>query len=87
MPAPAFPFSRPEGTALPPPEFAQLRARDPVSKITLFDGSEAWLVVSHKDICAVLTDKRLSKVWQSFGKAILRKAPSLFKKRGVLFFD
>lgn len=57
---PQFPFARPSG-AIPPLEYAKLRATNPISRVTLWDGSHPWLVVKHKDICSVLTDDRLSK--------------------------
>ncbi|KAH8815496.1 cytochrome P450 55A1 [Xylogone sp. PMI_703] len=57
---PKFPFSRPADVQ-PPLEYAELRATDPVSKVDLWDGSNPWLIVKHKDITQVLTDQRLSK--------------------------
>ncbi len=50
---PKFPLARPEA-AVPPLEYARLRANDRVSQVELWDGSLAWLVVKHKDICSVL---------------------------------
>jgi fungal nitric oxide reductase len=57
---PMFPFARPRDVA-PPAEYAELRQRQPVSQVELWDGSHPFLVVKHKDITQVLTDDRLSK--------------------------
>ncbi|KAH7383908.1 cytochrome P450 55A3 [Pyrenochaeta sp. MPI-SDFR-AT-0127] len=57
---PQFPFSRPQAWD-PPAEYAQLRKSNPISRVKLWDGSNPWLVVKHKDVVSVLTDNRLSK--------------------------
>ncbi len=44
----------------PPPEYEQLRAEQPVSKVRTPRGDVAWLVTKHADIRAVLTDPRFS---------------------------
>lgn len=64
--APDFPFARRVG-AEPAIEYAKLREQEPISRVRLWDGSEPYLVVKHKDITEVLTDNRLSKQRQRAG--------------------
>ena len=45
----------------PPPEFASLRARTPITRWTFPDGHEGWLVTGHHLARAVLADNRFSR--------------------------
>lgn len=56
-----FPMRRSSTRPLdPPPEYAALRADEPVTKVRIFDGTEIWLVTRHEDVQTVLTDPRMS---------------------------
>jgi cytochrome P450 len=44
----------------PPAEYACLRANDPVTRVRLVSGDEAWLVTRYHDVKAVLADTRFS---------------------------
>lgn len=55
------PFLPPRSSPLDPPDvLKQLRARNPVSKVTLWNGKQAWLVTRHADAASVLADPRFS---------------------------
>ncbi|MFC1402699.1 MULTISPECIES: cytochrome P450 [Streptacidiphilus] len=57
--SPDFPLDRPEPLA-PPQEYQLLRQERPASRITLYDGSQAWLLTRYEDVRSVLTDLRFS---------------------------
>ncbi|WP_306212588.1 cytochrome P450 [Actinoplanes sp. RD1] len=58
--AAGFPFSSADPLE-PPAEYARLRAREPLTRVTLPTGDLAWLVTRHADVRMVLTDPRFSR--------------------------
>ncbi|MFD5126633.1 cytochrome P450 [Streptomyces olindensis] len=61
--APAAPVAFPQSRTCPfhpPAGYEPLRAERPLTRITLFDGREAWLVTGHATARALLADPRLS---------------------------
>jgi cytochrome P450 len=54
-----WPFGR-QDVLLPPPEFDTLRAECPVTKVTLWNGSEAWLMTRCDDFKSVLRSTTVS---------------------------
>ena len=46
----------------PPPEYAQLRQEESMTKAKIWDGTFVWLASRHEDVCKVLSDPRFSKV-------------------------
>lgn len=56
--APAFPMTR--CPFAPPPEYAEIRKQDHISKVTMPDGTPAWIFTKHEDVRAVLGDTRFS---------------------------
>jgi cytochrome P450 len=57
---PLFPFDTPRAVDLPP-EWARLRAADPVPRVRLASGHEVRLALRHDDVRTVLSDPRLSR--------------------------
>ena len=55
-----FPFVR-ANPCLPCSEYAELRATEPVARITLPTGHSAWLVTRHDYVARVLADPRFSR--------------------------
>jgi cytochrome P450 len=56
----SYPFSPLEGLRLDP-TYAQLRADEPLSRVHLPYGEEAWLAVRYDDVKMVLSDPRFSR--------------------------
>ena len=44
----------------PPPRFAELRERSPITRLALPDGTRGWLVTDYELACDVLVDQRFS---------------------------
>ncbi|KAL4925705.1 cytochrome P450 [Aspergillus undulatus] len=57
---PKFPFARPEKSYDPPSDLKRLRDQGPVDRIQLFDGTPAWIVTRHKEVCELLSKDKLS---------------------------
>jgi cytochrome P450 len=61
---PPFPMAR-RCPLSPPPEYAGLRAADPVSKVTLkVSGKEVWVVARYDDVRQVLASPAVSSNWK-----------------------
>jgi cytochrome P450 len=56
----SYPFHRPSAVEVPP-LYEQLRATDPVAKVTLPSGDEGYVVSCHDDAKLVLSDLRFSR--------------------------
>jgi cytochrome P450 len=56
---PKFPLER-QSPLEPACEYHRLRAEQPISKVNLPTGQQAWLVTKHADVRALLADKRIS---------------------------
>ncbi|MFB6436988.1 cytochrome P450 [Streptomyces sp. NPDC056411] len=56
---PAFPMRR-TCPYDPPPEYARLRAEEPVARVRLASGQTAWVVSRYEDVRALLGDPRIS---------------------------
>lgn len=64
----AFPFARPAADTAPC-EYARLRRESPVSRVALWDGNPAWLVVGHKAVRQVLGGGDGSGMWSKVSSA------------------
>ncbi|KAL4967502.1 cytochrome P450 [Aspergillus stella-maris] len=63
---PQYPFARPEKSYDPPAELKRLRDKGPVHRIQLFDGTPAWIVTRHNEVCELLSKDKLSNARYNF---------------------
>ncbi|WP_020672215.1 cytochrome P450 [Amycolatopsis nigrescens] len=72
-----YPFRDPARLALEP-EYARLREHEPLSRIRLPYGGDAWLATRHEDVRLVLSDPRFSRA-ALLGRDVPRTSPRLLK--------
>lgn len=69
-----FPMSRGTCPLDPPPALTPLREHEPVSRVRLWNGTDAWLVTRHADVRAVLSDPRFSSDMRTPGYPLISPA-------------
>jgi len=81
----SYPFHPPERLVLDP-FLAELREREPVSRISLPFGGEAWLVTRYEDARVVLSDARFGRA-AATGPDVARMTPEPGGAASILFAD
>ena len=84
QPARTYPFGPPDGLKLNP-NYAQLRA-EPLARVTMPFGGEAWLATRYEDVKVVLADQRFSRA-EAVGKDVPRIMPPIEQETSILSMD
>ncbi|RUN76540.1 cytochrome P450 [Sphingomonas sp. TF3] len=69
-----FPFARSAGPLSPPPEYALLREREPVRRVDLWNGANAWIFTRWADVREILANPDFSAVPSTPGYPMLSPA-------------
>jgi cytochrome P450 RapN len=83
--APAYPFAVADRLELNP-RYAQLRRDEPLIKVTMPFGGEAWLATRYADIKMVLADQRFSRAL-TLGTDTPRPTPQIQTSASILSMD
>ncbi|HEX3787103.1 MAG TPA: cytochrome P450 [Pseudonocardiaceae bacterium] len=83
--AQTYPFSAAEGLALNP-RYAELRRDEPLTRVTMPYGGEAWLATRYADIKTVLADARFSRA-ATVGADVPRGTPLVQQDSSILSMD
>lgn len=86
---PLFPFKRPQNALVALPEYAALRARDPISKVRMWDGSEAWVFTRWQDVRDVLGNNDFSAdaEWPGYPSTSPARAAELSARKTFINMD
>ncbi|MEU6102511.1 cytochrome P450 [Streptomyces flaveolus] len=68
------------------PRYTQLRRTQPVSRVTMPHGGDAWLITRYDDVRAALADPRLSRA-AGIGKDVPRSSPLIQQAESLLSMD
>lgn len=66
--------------------YARLRREEPVTRVTMPHGGDAWLVTRYEDVRAALADPRLSRA-AAVGKDVPRSSPLIQQAESLLSMD
>jgi cytochrome P450 RapN len=83
-PVRTYPFGPPDGLKLNP-NYAQLRG-EPLVKVEMPYGGEAWLATRYEDVKIVLADPRFSRA-EAVGKDVPRVMPPIEQETSILSMD
>ncbi|MFH9470747.1 cytochrome P450 [Streptomyces clavifer] len=75
---PSYPMER-VSPVDPPPQLAKLRSGRAASRITMWDGSQVWLVTAHPHVRAVLADRRFTAVTSAPGFPMMTRTSVLVR--------
>ncbi|MEW2499186.1 cytochrome P450 [Amycolatopsis sp. NPDC047767] len=64
----------------PPEEYTQIREEQPITRVKIPDGKEAWVVSRHEDVRTVLNDRRFSSDRFNPNFPILVKGGNVFRQ-------
>ncbi|MEQ3549736.1 cytochrome P450 [Pseudonocardia nematodicida] len=81
-----FPFFR-GNSLLPPAEYAVLRDANPVTRVRLRSGQEAYLVNRYDDLRKLLSDDRVSVDRRNSGFPVLSESHGVLRQRSLLHMD